>query len=66
MKSANLQSLNQYKMNDMDHKGPDGSTSFDRAKVCGFANPSKVAENVANGQKSISEVFHSWRTSEGN
>ena len=65
MKSAKMQSVDQYNLGNMQHEGADGSSSFERAQRAGFKYPSKVSENVAAGQTSVSSVFEDWRDSPG-
>lgn len=51
-------------MNKMDHRGSDGSRSWDRIKAQGYQY-STCAENVARGQSSVSIVMNSWMNSSG-
>ena len=58
------------KQNYLSHKGKDGSTPGDRIQKSGYnwENPtsaSKIAENIAAGQNSVSQVMKDWRNSKG-
>jgi len=46
------------------HTGRDGSTHLDRARRAGYGS-SFVGENIANGQRTPSEVMQSWMSSSG-
>ena len=48
----------------MGHDGSDGSTIMDRAERVGY-RPRVVAENVAAGLKSYSDVMRGWEQSSG-
>lgn len=47
-----------------DHVGPDGSTLQDRAKTGGYAFCA-IAENLARGQRTTTEVMKGWLLSDG-
>jgi uncharacterized protein YkwD len=47
-----------------EHRGPDGSMPWDRAKAQGYCS-GYVAENIAWGQRSEAEVFNAWLSSPG-
>ena len=58
------------KQNYLSHKGKDGSTPGDRIQKSGYnwENPtsaSKIAENIAAGQNSVSQVMKDWKNSKG-
>ena len=46
------------------HDGSDGSKPIQRAARAGY-HPKIASENVASGQKSFSDVMHSWEGSSG-
>ena len=47
-----------------DHRAPNGSMPWDRAKAAGYCS-SFVAENIAYGQRSETQVFNEWMQSKG-
>jgi uncharacterized protein YkwD len=46
------------------HTGSDGSSIGDRARAAGYGYCA-IAENIAKGQKSLTEVMSSWAASRG-
>ena len=63
-RAATIQSNDQARRDSMGHHGSDGSTIMDRAERVGY-RPRIVAENVAYGLKSYSDVMRGWEKSSG-
>ena len=63
-RAATIQSNDQARRDSMGHHGSDGSTIRDRAERVGY-RPRIVAENVAYGFKSYSDVMRGWEKSSG-
>ncbi len=63
-RAATIQSNDQARRGSMGHRGSDGSTIMDRAERVGY-RPRVVAENVAYGLKSYSDVMRGWEKSSG-
>jgi len=63
-RAATIQSNDQARRDSMGHDGSDGSTIMDRAERVGY-RPRVVAENVAAGLKSYSDVMRGWEQSSG-
>ena len=63
-RAATIQSNDQARRDSMGHHGSDGSTIMDRAERVGY-RPRVVAENVAVGLKSYSDVMRGWEGSSG-
>jgi uncharacterized protein YkwD len=63
-RAATIQSNDQARRDSMGHRGSDGSTIMDRAERVGY-RPRVVAENVAAGLKSYSDVMRGWEKSSG-
>ena len=69
-KSAQSYAANMAKNNFFGHVGKDGSSPGDRIQSAGYnwKNPltkSMVAENIAAGQTTVSQVMDSWKNSPG-
>jgi uncharacterized protein YkwD len=62
--AASMQSNTQARRSWIGHRGSDGSKPRDRAVRAGY-RPRIVAENVASGQKSFSDVMRNWEKSAG-
>ncbi|MDJ0588412.1 MAG: CAP domain-containing protein [Pleurocapsa sp. MO_226.B13] len=63
-KAAQNHTVNMVKMRRISHTGSDGSSVGVRVKRVGYQY-SAVAENVAKGQKTPSQVVQSWMNSPG-
>jgi uncharacterized protein YkwD len=68
--AAQTYSASLANQNFLSHKGKDGSTPAKRMQKAGYKwqdskTGSMVAENIAGGQNSVSEVMKGWRNSSG-
>lgn len=64
MEAARLHALDMAEQEKLSHQGSDGSTPAERVKTQGYQYVS-TGENVAEGQKSVSEVMETWMNSPG-
>lgn len=63
--AAQLHSADQASHDTMSHTGSDGSTLKTRILAQGFTSYSRIGENVAAGQSTVTRVMTSWMNSPG-
>ncbi len=63
--AANAHARDMYVRNFFNHENPDGEGPMDRALQAGFCELTFVAENIASGQRSVTEVQTGWENSPG-
>ena len=63
--AAQDHSQDQANTNRMSHTGSNGSTMAQRANAAGYTGWTRLAENVAAGQRSVDQVMNAWMGSSG-
>lgn len=63
-RAAEAHALDMARKGFFDHRGSDGSTVMDRVRQAGYG-ACAIAENIAQGQTSVSEVLGAWLQSDG-